>query len=138
MNGAENKGSANDEAYVNAYYYFHNALVILAENAEVQCQKMGYFNVAWELKNDVISNGYAILDTIDPILSAQQMDHLTRLLESVADIPDSSVNVENSKEAHLRAMRCPRWIPLRAQAKQLLCLLEAETDRVNAILGVNR
>lgn len=126
----------DEDAYANNYHYFQDSLVVLGKDAEAQCQSMNYFNVAWEIKDEIISNGYAVLNTADTQLSEQQKDRIKRLLENVANIPDSVINVPNSKEAHLRAMNNPCWVPLRLQAKQLVSALARETDRVNAILHV--
>jgi len=138
MNEPEKKDSMDEDAYANAYYYFHGALTALADDAEAQCEKTGNFNVAWEIKNDALSNGHAVLNTVDAQLSERQKDRIRQLLENVADIPDAVINVPNSKAAHLQAMSDPCWVPLRAQAKQLISILGAETDRVNAILNVKR
>jgi len=125
----------NDEdIYANNYHHFQNSLAVLSQGAEAQCQAMGYSNVAWEIKDEIMSNGYAVLNTVDAQLSEQQKDRIIRLLENVADIPDAVISVPNSKEAHVQAMSDPCWVPLRAQAKQLISILGAETDRVNAIL----
>ena len=125
----------NDEdIYANNYHYFQNSLAVLSQGAEAQCQAMDYSNVAWEIKDEIMSNGYAVLNTVDAQLSEQQKDRIIRLLENVADIPDAVISVPNSKEAHVQAMSDPCWVPLRAQAKQLISILGAETDRVNAIL----
>lgn len=128
----------DEDAYANNYHYFQNSLVVLSQDAEAQCQAMGHFNVAWEIKDEITSNGYAVLNTVDTQLSEQQKDQIKRLLENMADIPDTVINVPNSKEAHLRAMSDPYWVPLRAQAKQLIAILSAETARVDAVLNIKR
>lgn len=138
MNESEKKDFMDEDAYANAYYYFHGVLTALADDAEAQCEKTGNFNVAWEIKNDALSNGHAVLNTVDAQLSEQQKDRISQLLKNVADIPDTVVNVPNSREAHLRAMSDPCWIPIRAQAKQLIAILSMETDRVDAVLNVKR
>jgi hypothetical protein len=138
MNEAEKKGVEDEDAYANAYLHFHKVLTVLSEDAEVQCQIVGYFNVAWEIKDDALSNGHAVLNTVDAQLSEQQKARISQLLENVADIPDTVVNVPNLREAHLRAMSDPCWIPIRAQAKQLIAVLSTETDRVNAVLNTKR
>ncbi|MDE2239112.1 MAG: hypothetical protein KGJ73_04190 [Rhodospirillales bacterium] len=129
---------ADEDSYVNNYHYFHKVLLVLAEDAEEQCKLLGYFNVAWEIKDDALSNGQAVLNTVDAQLSEQQKDRIKRLLENVADIPGAVVNVPNTREAHLRAMNDPCWVPIRAQAKQLIAILSGETDRVDAVLNIKR
>jgi len=124
----------DEDAYANSYHYFQRSLAILSQDAEEQCLAMGNFNVAWEIKDDVISNGYAVLSTMSTQLSDQQQKQVKQLLENASAIPDYVVNVPNTKEGHLKAMTDPHWTPLRAQAKQLIAVLSAETDRVRAVL----
>ncbi len=128
----------DEDAYANNYHYFQKSLVVLGQDAEAQCQAMDHFNVAWEIRDEITSNGYAVLNTADTQLSEQQKDGIKRLLENVGSIPDSVINVPNSKAAHLQAMNDPCWVPLRSQAKQLISVLSTETDRVNTILHLKR
>jgi hypothetical protein len=128
----------DEEMYLNNYHYFRKSLVVLSQDAEAQYQAMGCSNVPWEIKDDIVSNGEAVLSTMSTQLSEQQKGQIRQLLANVASIPDVVINVPNSMEAQLRAMSDPYWVPLRAQAKQLISILGAETDRVNAILSVNR
>ena len=132
----------DEDAYANNYWYFRRSLGVLSQDAEEQCQAMDFFNVARELKDDVLGNGHAVLNTAGTQLSAQQEERIRQLLENVADIPDAVVNtvvnIPNSRESHRLAMSDPCWVPLRAQAKQLIDILSAETDRVYAVLGMTR
>jgi hypothetical protein len=128
----------DEDAYANNYHHFQNSLGILSQDAEAQCRAMDHFNVAWEIKDETVSNGHAVLNTVDTQLSEQQKDRIKQLLENVADIPDAVVNVPNSREAHLQAMSDPCWVPIRAQAKQLIAILSGETDRVDAVLNIKR
>ena len=124
----------DEEAYANNYYYFQRSLKILSQDAEAQCQAMDHFNVAWELRDEATNNGRAVLATVGAQLSDLEKDQIRRLVENVADVPDAVVNVPNSREAHIRAMSDPHWIPLRAQAKELIALMSAESERVHAVL----
>ena len=132
----------DEDLYVNYYYHFQKSLGVLGQDAEGQCRAMDYFNVAWELKDDILSHGRAVLYVIETQLPEQQKEQIRQLLEKVADIPDAVVNtvvnVPNSRESHRLAMSDPCWVPLRAQAKQLIDILSAETDRVYAVLGMTR
>lgn len=49
-----------EEAFQNNLYYFFRALEILSHDPERQCEEMGDFNTAWELKDDVMA-GRALL-----------------------------------------------------------------------------
>jgi len=126
--------SIDEDAYANNYHYFQRSLAILSQDADEQCLAMDNFNVAGEIKDEVISNGYAVLNTMSTQLSEQQRIQIKQLLENASGIPEYVVNVPNTKEDHLKAMTDPHWAPLRAQAKQLIAILRAETDRVRAVL----
>jgi len=132
----------DEDAYANNYWYFRRSLGVLSQNAEEQCQAMDYFNVAWELRHETLGNGHAVLNTVGTQLSEQQKERIRQLLEKVADVPDAVVNtvvnVANSRESHRLAMSDRCWVPLRAEAKQLIDILSAETDRVYAVLGMTR
>jgi len=43
----------SDEGFRTAYYYFIDAVTTLASNPDEACERMGDYNVAWELKDDV-------------------------------------------------------------------------------------
>lgn len=126
----------DEEAYMNNYGHFERSLAILSQDAAAQCKAMGYSNVPWEIKDEVISNGNAVLNTVAAQLSEYQKDRIRLLLASMSDIPDAVINTPNSKEALLLAMNNPCWVPLRAQAKQLSLILSLETERVNRLLNV--
>lgn len=38
-----------EEEFANSYYYFVEALKVLAADADSQCDVMGNYNVAWEV-----------------------------------------------------------------------------------------
>lgn len=125
---------SDEEVYANAYFYFVKALSVLAEDAESQCKKMGYFNVAWELREDVSRGARAILDHPNRNLSEEQREAIRQLLADLANIPDNVFRAANSKDQHIRAMSQPCWIPVRTRSKELILLLSSETKRVNNIL----
>ena len=134
MNASGTTGTMDDEAYLNAYYHFHNSVAVLSEDAVTQCEAMNGFNVAWEIRDDISKNGYALLNTSGERLSEEKKCKIKLLLKNVAAVPDVVVRVPNSSEAHLRAMRASCWLPIRVQAKELMSLLEPETNWVNSIL----
>lgn len=136
MKKIEPQDLSENEEYANAYHHFHKALAILASDAETQCEIMGNFNVAWEIKDDILRGIRVILDLPGGQLSEDQKEALSRLMAAVSAVPANVVNVPNVKEAHKAAMNDPCWIPIRVYAKELLALLEPETRRTNAILGM--
>ena len=131
----ENGEMSDEEAYANAYAHFLPVLKLLAEDAETQCKTMGYFNVAWELKDDASRDALAVLNLSGENLSQEQRDGLTKLLEELNAIPDAVINVANVKEEHIRTMSHPCWIPLRTHAVELIHLLDSETQRTNAFFN---
>ncbi len=126
-----------EEEYANAFFYFHKSLLTLAEDAKDQCEALGYFNVAWEIRDDVLRGANAVLDLAGAELSKEQRDVIARLTTELAAVPDAVVNVGNHKEEHLHAMGDPCWVPLRALAKELIQILESETKRIRVFLGID-
>jgi hypothetical protein len=49
-----------EETYQLIFFYFVQALGILAMDPEMQCEAEGNFNVAQELKNEILSGQYGI------------------------------------------------------------------------------
>jgi hypothetical protein len=125
----------NEEyVYANGYHYFLKALDNLCRDADAQCEVMGYFNVAWELRDDARSSGKAVLALASGRLSGGQKGAVSHLLASLDALPDSVVDVDNVKDEHLRAMRSPFWASVREEARHLRVSLEQETARVKLIV----
>ena len=135
MKETEQNDFEEGEAYANALYYFYSALEVLSEDAEKQCEIMGNFNVAWELRDDATRDASAVLNLAGEQLSDEQRAGIQRLLADVAAVPDSVVNVPNVKEEHLRAMNNPVWDQVRLDAKELISLLGPELKRVKDVWG---
>lgn len=93
-----------DYDYANAFFYFLKTLETLSEDAARQCEVMGTFNVAWELRDDAIKDANAILTLPGGRLSTEQGEAIGHLLAALRALPESDVNVDNTKEEHLRAM----------------------------------
>src|SRR5256885_306352 len=128
------QGMSDIEGYANAFYYFILNLIILSEGPERQCEMMGYDNVAWELRHDVVLWADVVINLSDGILSKDQREEISHLKMEVAAIPEYAVDVYNVKQEHLIAMKDPIWVPIRAKAKKLISLLKSEIDRTNEIL----
>ncbi|MCH4091380.1 hypothetical protein [Acetobacter sp.] len=129
--------SSEEDAYANNYIYFNDSLGTLSEDTATQCEQYGYFNVAWELKDDMLSNGHAVLFTGEAYLTLYQKQSIKMLLQKVENIPDEVVFVTNTRKNHLKAMSDPVWIPLRTEARTLLDLLQMETQRVRRLLNMD-
>ncbi|WP_321922320.1 hypothetical protein [Burkholderia sp. BCC1998] len=126
-------GMSPEEAFANSYYHFVEALKILAADAEFQCDVMGNYNVAWELKHDV-SAGSCMLTLTSGELTKQQRDGIAGIVAALDEIPDSVLEGGTTAAVNKRAMHHPCWIPLRARAAELLTLLSSATSRNEAFL----
>lgn len=127
MNGADNAAMSEQEQFENAYYYFMQAVQILAMDAESQCEKEEY-NAAWELKNDVSAGAYIF--NLPDRLSKDQKDAVLRLVAALETIPEAVLRATNGNAyENLVAMGHPCWIPLRVQATALIELLEPATKK---------
>ena len=135
MKETEQNDFEEGELYANYLGHFYTNLKVLAEDAEKQCEVMGNFNVAWELRYHATRNASAVLNLAGDQISKEQRAGIERLLADVKAVPDSVVNVPNIKEEHLRAMNNPVWDQVRLDAKDLLTLLEPELKRVKAVWG---
>jgi hypothetical protein len=120
--------------YASSYFYFLKSLKILALDALDQCEEMGYFNVAWELREDMLRNGQAILNSSEGDLSDDERSDISSLLENLKEAPHEVVSVDNLRESHLASMSNPYWAPLRTEAKRLIDALSHETQRTSSVL----
>ena len=123
-----------DDVYANAYWYFLKTLKIISEDAERQCEAMGYVNVAWELQDDAMSWSKSVLSLPGGRLSAEQRDAINHFVAGLRALPNSVVNVDNVKEEHLRVMNSAPWTSLRLEARNLTKILDSETRRATSIL----
>ena len=126
--------SNSDYEFANAFFYFLKTLETLSEDASRQCEVMGNFNVAWELREDAITDANTVLALPGGRLSSEQREAVGRLLAALRAIPESVANVDNTKEEHLRAMSSPSWASVRTESRSLQRILESETQRTRALL----
>lgn len=108
-----------DYEYANAYFHFLKALETLSEDADRQCEVMGYFNVAWELRDEAVDGANAILTLPGGGLSTEQREAITRLTACLRALPSKVVNVDNVKEEHLCAMNSSSWASIRLEARNM-------------------
>lgn len=134
MSDPNKQNQSPEEEYANAYFYFLKTLETLSESAVRQCEIMDYFNVPWELRDDANKRANAILNLPGGRLSNEQRNKIQHFLAALGALPDSVVDIDNTKEENLRAMNSPFWSSLRVEAQKLTKLLQPETERTNAIL----
>jgi len=51
-----------EESFHNCFFYFMEAVDVLALDAAGQCEVMGNFNVAWEIQHDVLDDGVSLIN----------------------------------------------------------------------------
>lgn len=122
MTESDGERMSEREAFEHAYYYFAQALEVLASDPKTQCEKGGNYNVAWELKNDV-SAGARLFD-LPKRLSEAQKKEILGLVAALDAIPSEVLRSATTVADNLRAMNHPCWVPLRERARNLIKLLE--------------
>ena len=122
------------EAFENGYYYFIQALEILAQDASAQCENSGNYNVAWELKDDVSAGAYLLNSPSSSRLTAEQKRGILDLISELESVPSTELPAGPNPQDNLAAMNHPSWKPLRKHASQLLKLLAQATEECNRYL----
>jgi len=120
------------EASHNAYDVFLFTLEALASTPEKQCELMGDFNTAWELRDDALGGRYLVGTGF---FTQQQETAVLELLAAVDPIPVNELPSGSGRTANLAAMRAPVWEPVRVQAQTLLAILAPLTAANRAFLG---
>lgn len=129
-----NEEISEKDAFANGLFYFVKALKILAADADEQCQRMGNYNVAWELKDDVSAGAY-LLNLPDAPLTQGEKDGIVAIVAALKELPASLLASATTEEANRTIMSDPHWIPLRARAAELLKLLAETTARNEKFLA---
>jgi len=118
----------------NAFYYFVEALLILAGDAEAQCRRVGDYNVAWELLDDVSAGAYL---AGKGVLTPAEETAVNALVDALAHFPRSDLINGAGRAANLADMQHAAWIPLRMHAAQLHEFLLPAIERNNTALGIS-
>jgi len=103
-----------EESFRNGCHYFLQALEILSRDPERQCKEMGDYNVAWELKDDVMAGRYLLGQRF---LVASEEAAIARLLKALEAVDVRDMPGGAGREPNLRAMAHVSWAPVRALAK---------------------
>ena len=111
-----------EEKYHQIFSEFAHALRHLAMDAHPQCESEGNFNVAQELKYEILSGRYVIGKGK---LNETEETAIAALTSAVATVPESALTFAEGRAANVRNMMHPAWTPIRAQAALLLTLLDA-------------
>jgi hypothetical protein len=121
------------DEFESGYYYFVRALAVLSKDAPAQCETMGNYNVAWELKDDVSRGAYLLNNPSSARLTPEQKRGILDLVAALESVP-SNLPAGPDPEDNLVAMTHPSWEPLRKQAALLLDVLALATEECNRYL----
>ena len=104
-----------DDDWSTSVMYFRESLQSLALDAEGQIAAIGGPNVAWELRQDAIDFGSALIASSDGRLG-EDLEHGIRVLvELLQRLPEDSYQVDAAK-----ALSDPQWGNIRGLAQTLL------------------
>lgn len=118
-----------EELFHHYFHYFSLALKVLEMDAVAQCNAMNNFNVAWEIRDDLLRDAAGILNYSDGDLSAGQRTLMHKLVIDLEAIPTAAMSGGRTAEASQRDMNHTCWIPLREQASQIIKALESAAKR---------
>lgn len=111
----------NDDSFASSIHYLLQSLDVAMQSAKDQCDRIGNYNVAWELKDELEALG-PLLDSYREKFSGRQIEESTKMLTLLASIPDSVLSEATSEAKNIEAMQDPHWEPIREQAKVLRSL----------------
>lgn len=107
----------DEEEFHNSFRLYLSSVEMLAAPAEEQCELMGNFNVAWELKDEVQAGRFLVGRGH---LTATQEAWVQALAEALASINTQVLPAGASRESNLIAMNHPGWAPMRYLAKEVI------------------
>ncbi|MET0382605.1 MAG: hypothetical protein ABW032_04195 [Burkholderiaceae bacterium] len=107
--------SSQDDDWSTGVMYFREALQALSLDAEGQIEAIGGPNAAWELRQDAIDFGRALLDSSNGRLGGQVEKGIHALVETLEELPE-----ESYQGASAKALIHPRWDSVRSMAETLL------------------
>ncbi|MGA2187851.1 MAG: hypothetical protein ABSH33_04940 [Steroidobacteraceae bacterium] len=119
----------DEEKYQHIFFYFIKALTTLAMDAESQCDAEGNFNVAQELKHEILSGRYVIGKGK---LNDSEETAIAAVTSAIETIPDLALMFAEGHAPNVRNMTHPAWTPIRAAASSLLTLLNSRIVENNA------
>ena len=122
------------EASHNAYDVFLFTLEALASPAEKQCELLGDYNTAWELRDDALAGHYLIGSGL---FTDQQETAVLEFLAAIDPVPVNDMPSGAGRAANLAAMRNLAWEPIRDLARRLLAILAPVTAANRAYLGLS-
>lgn len=119
----------DEEAFEYSFHNFLQWLHVMTLQPVEQCDAWDNYNVAWELVNDLKSDGNFAITSPASYLTEQQKQKVRAFLESLSTVPQSLLVSATSIDANQKAMSHPCWVPLRESAGALLNQLEPAAKR---------
>lgn len=107
-------------------------LDVLARPAEEQCELMGDYNTAWELRDDALAGHYLLGSGL---FTDQQEAAILEFLAAIVPVPVNDMPAGSGRAANLEAMQNPAWVPIRDLAGRLLTILAPVTAANRVYLG---
>jgi hypothetical protein len=107
----------DESEFRSSYCVFLNAVEMLSASPDAQCDSMGDYNVAWELKDDARAGRYLVGLGY---LTETQEAWISALVGALDAVPTQVLPAGAGRETNLRAMQHPSWVPLRFIAAQVV------------------
>ena len=108
---------------------------MLAQDAPTQCETMGNYNVAWELKDNVSRGALLFNCPGSARLTAEQKRGILDLIAALEAVPSTKLPAGSDPKDNLAAMNHSSWELLRKQASELLKLLAPATEECRRYLS---
>lgn len=113
---------------------FLQALAVLGEPPEQACKTYGFRNVAWELKEDLLSAEY-LLGSQHACFSPQQREQISALLGELHQLPEAAIRVTRTAQESVENMLHEAWESPRQKAAGLQDILQDVLARNAAFLN---
>lgn len=119
----------NEEAYEYCLSNFLKWLDVLAMEPVELCDTWGNYNVAWELVNDLKTDGQCIVSMACGYLSESQKLKVRDFLGSLEAIPKSLLLGTTTVQENVEAMSHPCWQAYKKSSVALVQCLEPAAKR---------
>ncbi|WP_146093388.1 hypothetical protein [Xanthomonas pisi] len=115
-----------------AYDVFIFTVETLSFSPEKQCEAMGDYNTAWEIRDDALAGHYLIGSSL---FTEQQESAVLAFLAAVHSVPVNDMPAGSGRAPNLAAMQHPAWEAIRSSAAGLLAALASSTEANRAFLA---
>lgn len=129
---SDTQQASSIEASHLAYDVFIFTVETLASAPEVQCDTIGCYNTASELRDNALAGHYLVGSGL---FSEQQEGAVLLFLAAVHGVPVNGMPSGAGRASNLAAMQHPAWEPIRALSRNLLTTLASVTALNQAFLS---